>query len=73
MSIVVALLDGRKSITLSKGPKMSVISVRSLRRYAAAGSIPGVSESALKVGECASRCSNADGGVQGLNSHGRRK
>jgi hypothetical protein len=73
MSIFVALLDGRKSITLSKGRKMPVISVRSLRRYAAAGSIPGVSESALKGGGCASRCSKTDGGVQGFNRHGRQK
>ena len=73
MSILVALLYGRKSITLSKGSKMPGISARSLRRYAAAGSIPGVSESALKVGGCRVKVFKRWRSVQGLNSHGRRK
>jgi hypothetical protein len=59
---LVALLAGRKSITLSKRPKVPVISVRSLRRYATAGSVPGLSESELKVGGFALRFSNAGGG-----------
>ena len=73
MSILLALLYRRKSITLSKGSNMPGISARSLRRYAAAGSIPGVSESALKVGGCRLKVFKRWGSVLGLNSHGRRK
>ena len=73
MSILLALLYRRKSITLSKGSNMPGISARSLRRYAAAGSIPGVSESALMAGGCSVMVFKRWRSVQGLNSHGRRK
>jgi hypothetical protein len=73
MSILLALLYGSKSITLSKGSKMPDISARPLGRYAAAGSIPGVSESALKVGGCRVKVLKRWRSVQGLNSQWRRK
>jgi hypothetical protein len=73
MSILLALLYRRKSITLSKGSNMAGISARSLRGYAAAGSIPRVSESALKVGGRRLKVFKRWRSVQGLNSHGRRK
>jgi hypothetical protein len=70
MSILVALLYGPKSITPSKGSKMPGISARSLRRYAAAGSIAGVSESALKVGGCRVKVFNAGGVFRDLTATG---
>jgi len=69
MSILVALLDGRKSITLSKAPKMLGFSVRSLRRYAAAGSRPGVFRLRPRGGRV--EMIERWWGIQGLNSHGR--